>query len=141
MMEPMWVRYRRCVAHAIVAVVALVAVAGCNASRPNARPSTTDAGPGPPVEAPDDVATVGPTTAPTTGLTSTGTTTTTEPPGGAAPTTTAFPGTPPVSTLPRPSEAEWLAFDAALRDRLLDAGDFAFGVAVSIDGESVHVAS
>jgi D-alanyl-D-alanine carboxypeptidase len=40
-----------------------------------------------------------------------------------------------------PTEAEWAAFDAYLQDRLLDAGDFAFGVAVSIDGRPVHVAA
>ena len=45
------------------------------------------------------------------------------------------------TTLARPTEAEWAAVDTYLQDRLLDGGDFAFGIAVSIDGVPVHAAS
>ena len=45
------------------------------------------------------------------------------------------------STLARPTDSEWARVDAYLQDRLLGAGDFAFGVAVSIDGVPVHAAS
>ena len=40
-----------------------------------------------------------------------------------------------------PTDAQWARFDEYLQDRLLGAGDFAFGVAVSIDGVEVHASS
>ena len=50
MMETMWIRYRRWIAHATLAAAVVGAVAGCNASRPSAGPIASDPGPGPPVE-------------------------------------------------------------------------------------------
>ncbi|MDQ3544788.1 MAG: beta-lactamase family protein, partial [Actinomycetota bacterium] len=143
----MWIRYRRWIAHAMLAAAVVGAVAGCNASRPSAAPIASDPGPGPPVEQSGDDSTNAPTSPspptitadgfpaqPTSTSDSTFTGTTTTEPADESPLA-------PVGSLPRPSEAEWLAFDSYLQDRLLNSGDYAFGVAVSIDGESVHVAS
>ena len=49
--------------------------------------------------------------------------------------------TTPTTPSPSRSEADWARVDEYLQDRLLGAGDFAFGVAVSIDGVPVHAAS
>lgn len=53
-------------------------------------------------------------------------------------TTTTFPGVPPGSTLPPISDAQWAAVDAYLQDRLLGNGDFAYSLAVDIDGRPAH---
>jgi D-alanyl-D-alanine carboxypeptidase len=149
----MHLRHHRRFAPLIAAAVA-AALVGCNASRPSSATPSTASELGPPVEqpaigsepaaadVPGDVPTVpssdltagtaAPDSAPTapTGSVATNATTTTAP---AAPLST--------GTLPRPTDAEWAAVDSYLQSRLLEAGDFAFGVAVSIDGAPVHATS
>ncbi|WP_162942537.1 serine hydrolase domain-containing protein [Desertimonas flava] len=143
------------------AVPLAAAVAGCSASRPDARPVITTSVPGaaspgtetPGTEtpAPDTSGTaVTPSPAATTTIAtgaatepdlSTPPVTTTAPPPaetvGTASATT-FPGEAPASTLAPISDSQWAAVDAYLQDRLLGNGDFAYSLAVNIDGEAAH---
>ena len=135
-------RWRHC-APAVTALIVTVAAAGCAASRPLAE-TATSAEPAPVATATpstDDSAqgaTLVPTAPPVTPVV----TTTLAPstPSTTAPRPAAGGGG-PSSTLGRPTDIEWARVDAILQDRLLGAGDFAFGVAVSIDGVPVHAAS
>jgi D-alanyl-D-alanine carboxypeptidase len=129
-------RQRRCAPVVAALLATTVAAAACSASRPQAL---------------DQATTLPATTLPATTLPATPATTlpattlpaTTTPVPAAAPSTTtaSVTGPAPGGTLAKPTEAEWDRVDAYLRDRLLGSGDFAFGVAVSIDGIPVHAAS
>jgi D-alanyl-D-alanine carboxypeptidase len=154
MMERMHLRRRRRVAPLIAAAAAAAALVGCNASRPSSATPGTESGLGPPVEQPaagsEPAATADPGDGPTvpasdpTAGTAAPSSVATAPTGSIATNgtaTTVPPGPLSTTTLPRPTEAEWAAVDTYLQERLLDAGDFAFGIAVSIDGVPVHAAS
>ena len=133
-------------APAVTALIVTVAAAGCAASRPLAE-TATSAEPAPVATATpltDDSAqgaTLVPTAPPVTPVVTT--TMAPSPPSPPSPTAPrpAAGGGAPSSTLGRPTDIEWARVDAILQDRLLGAGDFAFGVAVSIDGVPVHAAS
>ena len=146
---------RRAFVALAIGAVSATAAAGCSASRAIAppttlaphgsttsiAPTTTDAASSIPrsTVAPTTAASVGgpgaaaASTAVVTAATTTPAATTT-----AAATTTTFPGIAPTSTLPAPTPAEWGAVDDYLQSRLTDAGDYAFSVAVSIDGVPVR---
>jgi D-alanyl-D-alanine carboxypeptidase len=122
----------------VAALLVTTGAAACAASRPLAAPPTTStagtAAAGPPMAATTSTAVAV--------VTATAVTPSAAPPTAAPPTTAAASaGAAPGSTLAKPTDAAWARFDAYLRDRLLGSGDFAFGVAVSIDGVSVHAAS
>ena len=147
MMGSMHLRHRRLAAPLVAAAAAASALVGCNASRPSTATPGTESELGPPVE--QSTAATGPATEPgdapgdVASTTAPGPTVATSVPSIVADgtTTTTLPGVAPTTTLPRPTDAEWADVDSYLRDRLLESGDFAFGIAVSIDGEAVHAAS
>lgn len=133
-------RGRRC-APVVAALLVTTVAAACSASRPQAvDPASTLPSTSTTLAAQASTSPPSPTTS--AGATPTAATTTAV--ASAAPptaTTLAAATAAPGSTLARPTEAEWERVDAYLRDRLLGSGDFAFGVAVSIDGVPVHAAS
>ena len=150
---------RRAFAALAIGAVSATIAAGCSASRAIAPPttlaphgSTTSIAPSTTGAASSTTPrpTVAPTTAPAVGgpgaaaaTTAVVTAATTTPAATttAAATTTTFPGIAPTSTLPAPTPAEWGDVDDYLQSRLTDAGDYAFSVAVSIDGVPVHAAA
>ena len=126
----------RRVAPLVALLVATMTAAACAASRPVAGPTTTSGGPNATsttVAVPTSASVPPPEPA-------TATTMATSPAATATTPTTVAGGTTD-HALAIPSEADWARVDEYLRDELLGAGDFAFGVAVSIDGVPVHAAS
>jgi D-alanyl-D-alanine carboxypeptidase len=129
-------------AFVVAALLVTTGAAACAASRPlAATPTTTLAAATTATRPPSPAATASPAT--TTGGPAT---TRPEVTATTVTATSATATTPPAGptssgTLVPPTDAQWARFDEYLHDRLLGAGDFAFGVAVSIDGVMVHASS
>ena len=122
-------------ASVVAALLVTTGAAACAASRPLAATPTTSL-----AAATTDTTPPSPTAGAAPSTPASGSAT---PPAtaAAAATTTLVARPTPSSRLVPPTDAQWARFDEYLQDRLLGAGDFAFGVAVSIDGVQVHASS